>query len=130
MKLISMLTAVLMLLSPLAHADETETAPVMDEAAQQQAEYELWANQILASLNKQHGVIALPGTGATLTVSGAGSMAAGHRDSHPAVAAYGAGTPQPLPPRPQTTRWTGVPSVRSSDPRLSPVSAISRPSWG
>ena len=68
MKLISMLTAVLMLLSPLAHADETETAPVTDEAAQQQAEYELWANQILASLNKQHGVIALPGTDATLTI--------------------------------------------------------------
>jgi uncharacterized membrane-anchored protein len=68
MKLISMLAAMLMLLSPLTHADETETTLPQDDAAQQQAEYEQWAKQILASLNKQQGVITLPGAAATLTI--------------------------------------------------------------
>ncbi|MDR6985288.1 putative membrane-anchored protein [Rheinheimera pacifica] len=68
MKFSLALTACFMLLAPLSYVSADETVVPQDETAQQQAEYEQWAGQILASLQKQQGKIALPGTGATLTI--------------------------------------------------------------
>lgn len=68
MKLTHTFAVCFMLMAPIAYASNEDTVVPQEETTQQQAEYEEWAGQILASLQKNQGRISLPGTDATLNI--------------------------------------------------------------